>query len=650
MTSSIQISPTTSYSASLGISLLQYHLAKYTHRCYTESILYSNTFITLFILFLFGNTSTFHTFNGNSTSFIQSFYLYTIAFMVGLSFCIIVFTTILRNLLQLFLLFTGIISTNTVEFITLYQTDANNGLAIAESILSGIKSFLWIPLIYISINLISAVGYPIIGTHYVYNPFSFMAPFMKLLGNIIPVFYGTTSTMDHITDVYTLQDIDIAPSTTMSKILQVIVIYLFGSRLLSPGGIVSLILLGLVGIYSATPKAILSGLTHKDGTTVIYPEIKLSGLESKLLDWSQGMAIDDGLVSGIIRRLLCQFVGLDTWILNAHFQNEYLALSTKIWGYLKWLILTCCVLYIGSNLEIFGKHVAYTAISLVFMLACIGGLYASGFTPMGQSKESVMGLSGKINDLISKAWTHLGWEAEYGDVMAFPSDGLTKFTDFVQGYTGGNFLQQVDGRQIHCQYGDIRVVPADMEEYLRRLREVRQIGREDEAKMRYCKKLKYRLGKQCPYQVPTVSEDHRSSNSIANYIEKLMPEKSVVGQRGGGDGLGSRVPVQFELRMRESGRMYPLEGLRGYLSTNELEMGGRRYEWTDVELRRLVEGRMREIEARYGSRYLPKRFMERGDQVGKTGIMYVDGVPLVITKDGKKKLVGLNGDVMLDIE
>jgi len=554
-------------------------MARYCHRCYTESILYSNLFVTVFILFLFGTIAPVNLFSGNNTgSFIKSFYLYTAALIVALSFVIILITLILGKLFQLMLLFTGIVSTNSVESIALHPIASTSAMEIAQSVMTGFKSLLWIPVVYIVANKLATMGYPIIGTHYVYNPFSFMTG---------PVYYqtGQGPNNDTITDVFSLEPVTLVPGTAWSKFLQAVFICIFGLRLLSPGGIITLVLLYCVGLYSATPKATVDKFS--------------SNIESTLFDWSHGLAVDDGVVAGVIRRLLSQFIGLDTWIMNPHLQNERLAISVNLWNYMKWLIGICVIVYVAGHMEMFGQHIALTGLSVVLLIAIIGFGVSGG-----------LGLTGTIRDLIVQAWTAIDPSWSMTDINnLYTGLDLDVFTDFVKGYTGGNFIQQVDKHQINCRYGDIRIMPDDMAAYIEQLRKNRDP--ETEKYMRYCRKWKFESGKQtCPYSKP-VAGSHPGANTAQEYVQSVMPQGQQQGGGGGGDG-DRVVPIHFSLKIRNSNTLYPLRGLRGFLETNELETDkGQRVNWTDDNLRRIVEERMQEIENTYGNRYMPKQFIDR---------------------------------------
>lgn len=661
---SIIITLSTPYSKSLNITKFQYYCALYAHRCYTESIQYSTLFLTLFILFLFGNSTLSTIFNQTrhdspndfaDISNIYIFYIFAIALAVALSFCILLITSILGKIFQLVLFFTGYASTQSVDGITLHELNEKNTMKIVEDILSGLRSILLLPLVYILANIISANGYPVIGTHYVYNPFSFMGPVAKLFGQTVAIYYGSGSEPDIMTDVFRLQDIELSPSTHFSKILQFIVICIFASRLFSIGGILCLLGLVWLGIYSATPKSFLSGLKTEQGET-IYPDLKLSGLNQFLFNLSQGHAVQDGLVSGIVRRFLMQFAGLDTWILNPLFQNEYLTLSTKTWTYLKWLIVTCIVIYGISNIESFVSKNSFISVllSFLFVVGGIVGLWITGWSPVGTAPQYKFGLTGNMNKLLTGAMEalgeRLGWATETHPPMSeFPGHGLTKFTDVVRGYTG-NIIEQIDRgnfnktfqptndpsmtERVQCKHGPIQVVPSDMAKYLEQLKERRNPLYEQW--LMYCDKIKYKTGVSCPL----TSTSHE-------YVESLAPSQQK--QQGG----SKDTTVQFELILQPNNTRYGLRGLTGDWSTKELTMNGRNYEWTPDQLRQLVENRMREIEATYGDRYMPTQFVgeEKGHgqvrQQGQTGgYMYVDGVPLVIMRNGHKKLVGLNGELV----
>ena len=220
-------------------------------------------------------------------------------------------------------------------------------------------------------NIITLKGYPIYGVTYGYNPLSalrFTEVIGLLMGNTsamlflnkyVNVFFGHTfyGTKGAFYDAYKMRNVPIYSDSPYSGYQDAKNMYdsrlfkfVFGSAIgffytgvmffskliyvytcitifLNP---IFAVVLCLVGYVSATPEVFVSG---NNAITSLDKKIDMFILKRWLFYFTQGRCYKGNVFAGVLRRLCT--LGFDTWVADALFNNEYLALACeepmKLW-------------------------------------------------------------------------------------------------------------------------------------------------------------------------------------------------------------------------------------------------------------------------------------------------------------------------------
>ena len=350
----------------VNISEKAFTISKYIKKAQNIKKRYFGTLMIFFVFVIMGNSalSEYFDYKPNQDDKIKkdtriTLFMYLLGWLFFISLIVFAISCIMEYILKTILYFKydltylvdipvdeeeAIPSTNNDDPDTSnsYYLKKREGKDIGTWFINHSSKLAFIVMIIIAANIMALYGYPVYGVHYVYNPLSIFYPMFGGTENKY-AFVGLSG--GKIYDQFKGRDVNIGKmSSHLLRLYQLFIIAIFGTLIMNP---VILLLFSFLKYFSATPLSIVDGLTVGGRD---YPKMELGDMNRLFFRIAQGRCVESGIFGGVVRRIFGNMIGMDSWIMDSYFSNEYLGVVCKQGEYFRRFAWIAFIISMSSSI------------------------------------------------------------------------------------------------------------------------------------------------------------------------------------------------------------------------------------------------------------------------------------------------------------